>query len=184
MAKISDTSAYPSIATLDPADYLIITDAENKLMTKTCTIQQLQGEFGIDTKVAHIEVTSAQLLAIHNTPKELISVGTDEVVDLMSVMAYTKVGTTNYNFQDDFQIGNVNPDPVYSFNVFCTWTATYLNVTEDRVWKNRIMNSNSIISSPGNNFVLRTNGSNPATQGDGSLFLNIYYRVLKVGTTF
>ena len=41
MAKISNISAYPSIANLDSADYLVITDAENDLMTKSCTISTL-----------------------------------------------------------------------------------------------------------------------------------------------
>ena len=41
MAKISNTSAYPNISNLDAADYLIITDAENNLMTKTATLAQV-----------------------------------------------------------------------------------------------------------------------------------------------
>ena len=53
MAKISNISAYPNISNIDAADYLIITDAENNLMTKTCTISQLQSNFGVDTLVAH-----------------------------------------------------------------------------------------------------------------------------------
>ena len=47
MAKISNISAYPNISNIDAADYLIITDAENNLMTKTCTIAQLQSNFGL-----------------------------------------------------------------------------------------------------------------------------------------
>jgi hypothetical protein len=41
MAKISNTAAYPNISNIDAADYLIITDAENNLMTKTVTIAQV-----------------------------------------------------------------------------------------------------------------------------------------------
>jgi hypothetical protein len=41
MAKISNTSAYPNISNIDAADYLIITDAENNLMTKTATLAQV-----------------------------------------------------------------------------------------------------------------------------------------------
>jgi|TARA_R110000824_G_scaffold4522_1_gene21848 hypothetical protein len=41
MAKISNTSAYPNITNIDAADYLIITDAENNLLTKTATIGQV-----------------------------------------------------------------------------------------------------------------------------------------------
>jgi len=42
MAKISNTAAYPNIINLDINDYIIITDKENTLMTKTCTIGTLQ----------------------------------------------------------------------------------------------------------------------------------------------
>jgi len=41
MAKISNTAAYPNITVIDSADYLIITDKENNLMTKSCTISTL-----------------------------------------------------------------------------------------------------------------------------------------------
>ena len=41
MAKISNTGAYPGITNLDALDYLIITDKENDLMTKTATIAQV-----------------------------------------------------------------------------------------------------------------------------------------------
>ena len=41
MAKISNTGAYPNITVIDSADYLIITDKENDLMTKSCTISTL-----------------------------------------------------------------------------------------------------------------------------------------------
>ena len=44
MAKISNTVAYPSITNLDAADYLVITDAENNLVTKTATIAQIHHE--------------------------------------------------------------------------------------------------------------------------------------------
>tara|TARA_R100000935_G_C2768390_1_gene136613 strand:+ start:241 stop:699 length:459 start_codon:yes stop_codon:yes gene_type:complete len=41
MAKISNTAAYPNISNIDAADYLIITDKENSLMTKTATLAQV-----------------------------------------------------------------------------------------------------------------------------------------------
>ena len=41
MAKISNTAAYPNISNIDAADYLIITDKENNLMTKTATLAQV-----------------------------------------------------------------------------------------------------------------------------------------------
>ena len=40
MAKISNTSAYPNI-TPDGEDYLILTDKENALATKTATLNSI-----------------------------------------------------------------------------------------------------------------------------------------------
>ena len=62
MAKISNTAAYPSISNLDSADYLVLTDAENELKTKTATIEQIQTLFGIDTLVAKVTVNTGSLL--------------------------------------------------------------------------------------------------------------------------
>jgi len=53
MAKISNTLAYPNIAVIDSADYLIITDKENDLMTKSCTISTLSN-FIIDGGVVKL----------------------------------------------------------------------------------------------------------------------------------
>ena len=53
MAKISNTAAYPNITVIDSADYLIITDAENDLMTKSCTISTLSN-FIIDGGVVKL----------------------------------------------------------------------------------------------------------------------------------
>ena len=47
MAKISNISAYPNISNIDAADYLIITDAENNLMTKTCTISVVANRYSL-----------------------------------------------------------------------------------------------------------------------------------------
>ena len=53
MAKISNTAAYPNITVIDSADYLIITDKENDLMTKSCTISTLSN-FIIDGGVVKV----------------------------------------------------------------------------------------------------------------------------------
>lgn len=54
MAKISNTSAYPIISSLNSKDYVILTDASNSLLTKSCTISQLKdfidsGSFSLTT---------------------------------------------------------------------------------------------------------------------------------------
>ena len=58
MAKISNTGAYPNITDLDGKDYIIITDKENYLMTKTCTIAALQTFFGTGGITLTVDGTS------------------------------------------------------------------------------------------------------------------------------
>ena len=53
MAKISNTAAYPNITSIDAADYLILTDEENSLMTKSCTILTLT-DFSIDRGIVKL----------------------------------------------------------------------------------------------------------------------------------
>ena len=48
MAKISNTSAYPFISALNSKDYLILTDADNSLLTKTVLVATLS-DFIINT---------------------------------------------------------------------------------------------------------------------------------------
>jgi len=61
MAKISNTAAYPNISNIDAADYLIITDAENNLMTKTVTIAQ------VSSLIAQPYTSYVQLLTQNGT---------------------------------------------------------------------------------------------------------------------
>ena len=74
MAKISNTVAYPGISDLKGADYLVITDADNNLMTKTVTIDQVQALFGIDTLIAKVTINSAALIPLATTPVTLIQI--------------------------------------------------------------------------------------------------------------
>ena len=53
MAKISNTAAYPNITTIDAADYLILTDKENSLMTKSCTVLTIS-DFSVDRGVVKL----------------------------------------------------------------------------------------------------------------------------------
>lgn len=178
MAKISNTSAYPQIATLDPADYLILTDAENNLMTKSCTVQQLQAQFGIDTLVAHVEVTSTQLQSLGTSSKTIIAAaGLNKVLDIISLSVYGQFGTTAYDFSGDLEF-DCNGT---SFGQLASGSA---NLSADYALKTIIGGgSGNSLALSGNSPLRLTTSGNP-TQGDGKLFVNVYYRVLTLGTTF
>ena len=176
MARISNTTAYSQILNLDIDDYLILTDKENQLKTKSCTVSQLQSFFGIDTLVAHVEVTSAQLQTLASTSKVLIaSPGSDKVIDILSISINFVPGTTVYNFG-----ANLTFD--YNSVVMGTLPLLVLNSAANSVRKVMIGSGDTIALSPGQALNLKTS-ANPS-QGDGKMFVNVYYRVLTTGSTF
>ena len=170
MAKISNISAYPSIANLDSADYLVITDAENDLMTKSCTISAL---FGIDTLVAKVTLNNASLLTLGGISATLIAApGLNKVLDIISIMVYVDAGAVAFDFAGalTLDVGGVNLDTI---------NQTVFNSTTDVVYK-PVVDSNLIgVNQP----LLLEVAQNP-TQGTGVVYLNINYRVLTVGSSF
>lgn len=176
MAKISDTSAYPNISVLDGADYFIITDAENKFMTKSCTINQMQSLFGIDTNVAHVTVNSSSLLTLPSTPVTLIAApGANKVLDIMSVMFYLDAGV-QYNFSGNAELDLNN-------TVMATLPLANLNSATDNLAKVLVKSSGNVLTLSANQ-PLMLQGGGTVGAGTGIVYFNIFYRVLDVGSTF
>ena len=179
MAKISNVSAYPNINNVSGSDYLIITDSENNLMTKTVTLTQVQTLFGIDTYVAHVEITPTEMQNISASPKTIIAApGANKVIDLLSVSIYGRYGTTTYDFSGDLEFD-------CNSTVYASLPALTANSSQDFIVKAMVGGggSNPLALSPNQALAFTASGGNP-TQGDGTFFVNAYYRILTVGTTF
>jgi len=177
MAKISNTVAYPGISNLDAADYLVITDAENSLMTKTATIAQIQNLFGIDTLVAKTTVNTGSLLTLADTAITLIAApGTGKVIDLISIAQYLDAGTTVYDFGNNLEVK-------IGATVYGTLTSQSANFATDLVSKMDGAGAGAAKVIEQNTAVTLETAANP-TQGSGTMYFNIFYRVLEVGSTF
>ena len=175
MAKISNISAYPGIQNLDAADYLVITDAENSLMTKTATISQIQELFGIDTLVAKVTVSNQALLGVGTALTIIPAPGATKIIDVISIQAYFDAGSIQYDFGTNglnFKIDSV------SFGA---------------IQQSKINSATDIVTKPGNSGGLTVGINQPlvlvaddgnATVGTGDLYVNIFYRVLTTGTSF
>jgi len=175
MAKISNTVAYPGISNLDAADYLVITDAENSLMTKTATIAQIQNLFGIDTLVAKTTVNTGSLLTLADTAITLIAApGSGKIIDIISISQYLDAGTTVYDFGNNLEVK-------IGATVFGTLTSQSANFATDLVSKIETGGTTKVIDQ--NTAVTLETAANP-TQGSGTMYFNIFYRVLEVGSTF
>ena len=175
MAKISNTAAYPNITVIDSADYLIITDKENDLMTKTCTLGDVQNLFGIDTLVAHVTLNNASLLTLGSTPAILIPApGVGKVIDVISIMVYLDTGSIVYDFAPALPV-TIGTESIASVSNASVNSAT------DIVFKPEVPQSNEVIAQ--NTALTLTASSNPTT-GTGTLYFNVFYRILTVGSSF
>jgi hypothetical protein len=175
MSKISNTSAYGNI-TPTAADYIVLTEADNYLATKTSTLGEVQSLFGIDTLVAHVAVNSASLLTLSTTAATLITApGAGKVLDILSIMAYMDAGAVAYNFTPALPV-TIGAESI------ATFSNARVNSAIDVVFKPEVPQSNEVIAQ-NTGLTLTAGGSNP-TQGTGILYVNIYYRVLTVGSSF
>ena len=175
MAKISNTVAYPGISDLKGADYLVITDADNNLMTKTVTIDQVQALFGIDTLIAKVTINSAALIPLATTPVTLIPApGVNKVIDIISIAQFLDAGSQQFNFGNNLEvkIGATN---------FGTLSLQSANFATDLVSKIETGGTTKVIEQ--NTAVTLETAANPS-QGNGTMYFNIFYRVLNVGTSF
>lgn len=175
MAKISNQVAYPKILNIDLADYLILTDKENKLQTKTATLNQLKDLYGIDTAVAHVVVNAAALANLATTAATLIAApGAGKVIDIISISQYLDAGTAQYNFGNNLEV-KIGATP------FGTLSSQSANFATDLVSKIETGGTTKVIAQ--NTAVTLETAANP-TAGNGIMYFNIMYRILTVGSTF
>ena len=169
MAKISNTSAYPNLATPVATDYLILTDQSDNLLTKSCTLGDVQKLFGVDTLIAKVTVSSAALLTLSGNPVTLINApGAGKVIDTMRVSYFVDAGAQTYDFANVILTNagvNIDQNEINSA----------VDVLKSELTSNLTMTENTAIT--------LSTASNP-TQGTGVLYFNIIYRVLTVDSLF
>tara|TARA_Y100001937_G_scaffold128828_1_gene208645 strand:+ start:3153 stop:3692 length:540 start_codon:yes stop_codon:yes gene_type:complete len=179
MARISNTSAYPNLVTPVASDYLILTDEDANLMTKSCTLGAVQSLFGVDTLVAHVEVSSGRLLTLPAQSIDLIAApGANKVLSIMNISLYMDVGSQQYDFNQISPIGTTTGTQISAvpFNT----VGNGFNAAADTVTNLPVQTTATMgVNEP---LVLSNNGA--VTQGTGVAYFNILYRVLTVGTTF
>jgi hypothetical protein len=143
MAKISNTVAYPSITNLDAADYLVITDAENNLVTKTATIAQIQALFGVDTNVTKTTINTGSLLTLADTAITLVPApGVGKVLDVISIMFYLDAGSQAYDFGTSSLPINIGSEQIASVPN----SSDVINSATDVVFKPEVPNTNEVIA--------------------------------------
>ena len=133
----------------------------------------LQNLFGVDTLVAHVQVNAAEQFLLATTPKELIPApGANKVIDVIDAAIFVDAAT-QYNYGNNLVVKNGN-----AYDLF-TISLQTANFATDIVKKFQI--ATGVL--PQNTAVTLNTAANP-TQGNGVLYLNLYYRVLNVGASF
>tara|TARA_R100000900_G_scaffold20291_4_gene16647 strand:+ start:22416 stop:22934 length:519 start_codon:yes stop_codon:yes gene_type:complete len=172
MARISNTTAYSSIIP-SLSDYFVLTDAENNLNTKTCTLENLQTLYGLNVTSVTVAVPSSYLRVIGTQQFTLLPApGSEYVYDVSEIVSYMSPGGVTYDFVNTINItqGTIQePLPL-----------ALLNSATKKVYKSDPSPAEFI---PVNEGIVLGGLANP-TQGDGTLYINITYRKLKLDTTF
>jgi len=170
MARISNTSSYPIIAP-DGADYFILTDAENDNATKNCSISNLQAYLGVDTVKLTVAISSANLKVLSTPYTILATPGVGYAYDITNVSIFMDFNTAVFDFATvaSLKIGAY---------VAGTMPVASLNSATDTVYKIQPVSG----TLPADTAITLSGGD--ATVGDGTLYVNITYRKLKLDSTF
>ena len=175
MARISNTSVYPNINPV-LSDYFVLTDANDDLATKTCTLESLQQLYNVDVISQSITVSPLYLSVLATQDFEILPApGSAYVYDIQRIVVFMDPGSTVYDFGADtpsFDMGSVSLNDI---------PLTTINSSTDVV---EVIYTGGTNQLPTNTSVVLSNtGSNP-TQGNGTLYVNISYRKLKLNSTF
>jgi hypothetical protein len=181
MAKISNTTVYPSIIPTG-RDYFVLTDFEDNKQTKTCTMSDLQIFVGGGAQALVRTITSAEILTLHTTPVVLQTCLAGEYIQVISAMYKYNYGTTVYTIS-----GAQMPKLSYAgtTNGGFVMESGILNLAGDyaaTLWDQNTANDSEIVfPNPAGGDSLDFRGGGTAfTGGDGTIELSIQYRLVKL----
>ena len=179
MAKISNTTVYPTVTPADD-DLLILTDANDSNRTKTVLMSGVKSYLNVNTYTASVTVTADEIKDSFSMPVVLIpGVATKHIQPISVLVKYT-FNTTGYTAPNDSVIGLggvANPNLFsgipsgyvdaevadYAFSLPTNYTTSYGNTYTTAVG--------------GDNLLFACETANP-TLGNGTLTFDIMYRLV------
>lgn len=87
MARISNTSVYPNINPV-LSDYFVLTDANDDLATKTCTLESLQQLYNVDVVSKSITVSPLYLNVLATQDFEILPAPASAFVQPFVALAF------------------------------------------------------------------------------------------------
>ena len=179
MAKISNTTVYPTVTPADD-DLLILTDATDSNRTKTVKMSGVKSYLNVDTFTATGTITSTQRLNSFTQPVILIpGVAGKHIVPISMVLTYVP-NTTAYPPANEalFTFGTPASSSIWGRII-----TAYLGVNQrtsyafPNSWNGNNAPGIYTTGAGGDNFLFSTASANP-TLGDGSYNFNIMYRLV------
>jgi len=179
MAKISNQNAYPLInPTLE--DYVVITDKDNQLLTKTTKLRNIQSLFELEPITASMAVGGLTGIGVptYANPVEVIPApGPNKVLSVYSVFFYVEVGSIPYDYGADIQFDVGTWDVSNQGRNITRVGEEKLNSTVDIV----VQRLTSVAKEPQINapfqMVIR-NASQDPTQGNGTFKILVTYDII------
>jgi hypothetical protein len=179
MAKISNTTVYPTITPADD-DLLILTDANDSNRTKTVKMSGVKSYLNVNTYTASVNVTSSQILNSFSQPVILIPGVATKHIQPISVMVKYTFNTTSYTAPNDFVLGLGAVAYPYLSNgipfIYMNGIATDFTFGLPTNYATNFGNTYSTAIG-GDNLLFACDTANP-TLGDGTLTFDIMYRLV------
>jgi len=183
MAKISNTTVYPTVTPADN-DLLILTDATDSNKTKTVLMSGVKSYVNALAEGVYIKsvnVTSFQILNMLSIPTVLIDgVAGHHIVPISTIGKYT-FGTVAYNMVTS--IFNITGGAsISNFNQIYAFRSEVLSQTTDTAFLPQTLDGSAgrreyVSPAGGDALILRSGADN--TLGDGTLTFDIMYRLVK-----
>ena len=172
MAKINNTSVYPTVTPASD-DLIILSDASDSDKTKTAKVSDFQSFFG--TKTLSVTLSSAQILNANTAPVVLLTAGTNEYIQIICAMQKYTHGSTQYTATGNYVLtidGNQSPSIVNlkDIDAMAADTVSLAGLSLGAF--------DFPTATGGSNITFQVTGATNPTNGDGTLTLNILYRIV------
>ena len=174
MAKINNTSAYPNvIPTAD--DFVVLTDVTDNDKTKTSKVSDFQSFFG--NKTIRKTVTSAEILSCNTNPVTIIPGIAGHFIVPISIWFRFNFVTTPYTATNRFfiDLGQNLSTTRWCVAPGLNGQATTQAFTNGQDVSGTIPDNPKILP---NNDILFLNATANPTVGDGTLDIDILYRIV------
>ena len=180
MADVKISQLTEEINPTDAAEFEIAQGGQSFKVTK----QNLLAAVRNTTQTVKVSLSSAQLKALNTSPIEIIvAPGANNIVDIIDAWFYYRYGTEDFNYSDaDFKFNYVGGTNIFTLNGSAHLGGSSSVFRKLTGGQNLAPNgSASVLFADGDiNTAVEVTTDSDATTGDGTVVLNVLYRITDV----